>query len=93
MLWTGLGWIWEGSWPAAGRAAAPSGGGRCGPISGEVEAGDSGWDGSTACVGARGGEGQFTSARGWLELELAVVAWSERRRAALVRWGGPARHG
>jgi hypothetical protein len=69
------------------------GGGRCGPISGEVEAGDSGWDGSTACVGARGGEGQFTSARGWLELELAVVAWSERRRAALVRWGGPARHG
>jgi hypothetical protein len=34
MLWTDLGRIWEWRWPAAGRAAAPSGGGRCGPNSG-----------------------------------------------------------
>jgi hypothetical protein len=93
MLWTGLGWIWEGRWPAAGHAVAPSGGGRCGPISGEVEAGDSGWGGSAACVGARVGEGRFTSARGWPELELPAAAWPGRRWTALVRRGGPARRG
>jgi hypothetical protein len=34
MLGTDLGQIWEWRWPAAGRAAAPSGGGRCGLNSG-----------------------------------------------------------
>jgi hypothetical protein len=40
---------------AGGEACG--GGSRGTPVSGKVEAGDNGWGGSTACVGARGGEG------------------------------------
>jgi hypothetical protein len=61
-LGTGLGRSWGRSWPAARRAAAPSGGSRCGLISGEVWAGEKEWSGSVASLGARGGEGPTDSA-------------------------------
>jgi hypothetical protein len=50
------------------RAAAAATASRGALGSGEVEAGDNGWGGSVACVGARGGEGQFNLAGGRLEL-------------------------
>jgi hypothetical protein len=55
MLGIDLGRSWEWRWPAAGRAAAPSGGSHCGPNSGEVGAGEKGWSSSVASVGAREG--------------------------------------
>jgi hypothetical protein len=63
-LGTGLGRRLGWRWPAARRAAAPSGGSRCGPNSGEVGAGEKGWSGSVASVGAREGRGRFALARG-----------------------------
>jgi hypothetical protein len=61
LLWlgTGLGQSWGWRWPAA-----PSGGSRCGPNSGEVGAGEKGWNGTVASVGAREGGERFALARG-----------------------------
>jgi hypothetical protein len=49
------------------RAAAALAASRGTPGSSEVEAGDNGWSGSVASVGARGGEGWFNLAGGRLE--------------------------
>jgi hypothetical protein len=63
-LGTGLGRSWGWRSPAAGRAAAPSGGSHCGPNSGEVGAEEKGWSGLVASVGAREDGGRFALARG-----------------------------
>jgi hypothetical protein len=63
-LGTGLGRSWGWRWPAAGRAAVPSGGSRCGPNSGDVGAGEKRWSSLVASVGAREGGGRFSLACG-----------------------------
>jgi hypothetical protein len=56
-----------GSWLS--RAAETVAASRGTPGSSEVEAGDNGWSGSIASIGARGGEGWFNLACSRLELE------------------------